>query len=152
MQHRAPWLQEVHRTDGDVGQSAAVEQVRRRAEKPHTPVVLGIPGDPPPPQGARAKDGNRAARLEDLRDKLRENDAKADWDGMLKKPVAPKNAPMGWWGGDRGTFEEREETMSGGKAAISASASIIAPARPPPIDSPRASAGAGRPTSSSGAT
>ena len=62
-------------------------------------------------------EGSRVERLEKLRDTLKENEASADWSGLLKGAVQPKNSPMGWWGGNRTNFEEREETMSGGKAA-----------------------------------
>jgi hypothetical protein len=62
-------------------------------------------------------EGKRVERLEELRDKIKENGATADWDGTLKGAIQPKNGPGGnWWGGSRASYEEREETMSGGKA------------------------------------
>ena len=62
-------------------------------------------------------DGKRAEALQDLREKLKEEDISVDWDGMLGSTAQPKNGGQGWWGqSDRSTYEEREEPMRGGKA------------------------------------
>jgi hypothetical protein len=59
-------------------------------------------------------DGKYSDDLKELRDKLAAEKATADWDGMLKSAVQPSS---GWNPfARRGTFEEREETMTGGDA------------------------------------
>jgi hypothetical protein len=62
-------------------------------------------------------DGKRSKNLEELRDKLSGEEFSANWVGMLGSATRPKNKDNPWFpGGNRSTFEEREEAMPGGKA------------------------------------
>ena len=62
-------------------------------------------------------DGKRSKNLAELRDKLSGEEFSANWAGMLGRATKPKNKDRPWFpGGNRSTFEEREEVMPGGKA------------------------------------
>lgn len=62
-------------------------------------------------------DGKHSKNLGDLRDNLNKEGFSAEWAGMLLEGIRPKNQDNPWNPrGNRSSFEEREETMPGGKA------------------------------------